>query len=95
MIFKKFNTKMDEEYEMQEADVYESEGREKLVEDDAMSPEEAGFLQGAEGLGQDAKCRKCGKILIEADEVIEKEIEGEIMKFCSDDCEEAYEQEHS
>ncbi len=86
---------MYEEEEMQEADVYEAEGRESLVEDDEMSAEEEGFLKGAEGFGQDAKCRKCGKVLMEANEVFEKEIEGEIMRFCSEECEEEFEKEHS
>jgi hypothetical protein len=63
-------------------DVYEPEKREDLVEDDEISAEEEGFLEGAEGLGQDAKCRKCGKLLMEANEVVEKEIKGEVIKFC-------------
>jgi len=86
---------MVDDEETEEPDVYESEGRENLVEDDEMSAEEEGFLQGAEGLGQDAKCRKCGKILMEADDVIEKEIKGEVLRFCSEECEQQYEEEHS
>ena len=54
------------------SDVYDEENRESLVEDDEMSAEEEGFLKGAEGFGQDAKCRKCGKILMEANDVVEK-----------------------
>ena len=86
---------MTDDEEIEEPDVYESEGRENLVEDDEMSAEEEGFLQGAEGLGQDAKCRKCGKVLMEAKDVIEKEINGEMMRFCSDECEQQYEEEHT
>jgi hypothetical protein len=86
---------MVDDEDAEEPDVYESEGRENLVEDDEMSAEEEGFLQGAEGMGQDAKCRKCGKILMEADNVIEKELKGEVLRFCSEECEQQYEEEHS
>ncbi|MAG08124.1 hypothetical protein CMO89_01520 [Candidatus Woesearchaeota archaeon] len=74
-----------------EEDVYTEEGREKLVEDDEIEPGEEGFMKGAEGLGQDSKCRKCGKIL--KDEFLEKEIDGELHRFCSDKCAEEYERE--
>ena len=40
------------------------EGRESLLEDDEISPEEEGFMEGASGDGQGAKCRKCGKVLV-------------------------------
>jgi len=72
--------------ELEEKDIYSDEGREDLVEDDAIEPWEQGFMQGAEGLGQDAKCRRCGKIFMGPDSVLETEVEGEVMRFCSDDC---------
>ncbi len=74
----------EEEYD----DVYSEEGRESLVEDDEISPEEEGFMEGANGGGQGAKCRRCGAIL--GDDFIEKEIDGEIYRFCSDECAEKY-----
>lgn len=82
----------DEEETIEE--VYESDQREKLVEDDEMSPEEQGFMEGAEELGQKGKCANCGKALLSDDEVIEKEIDDEDKYFCSDECVEKYEEKH-
>ena len=45
-------------------------------------------MEGAEGGGQGAKCRKCGKIL--SDDFIEKKVGKEIYRFCSDECAEKY-----
>ena len=72
-------------------DVYSEEGREELVDDDEISPEEEGFMEGAEGDGQGAKCRKCGKVLIEKS--VEREVEGEIYRFCSEKCATKFEEE--
>jgi hypothetical protein len=86
--------KYEGEYPLEEAgeeEVYSSEGREKLVEEDEMSPWEAAFMEGAEGEGQNAKCRTCGKMLDREHAVIEKVIEGELYKFCSDECVEKHE----
>ncbi|HLD42949.1 MAG TPA: hypothetical protein VJB08_03095 [Candidatus Nanoarchaeia archaeon] len=84
------------EFEMEdnqrEEDVYTKEGREKLVEDSEISDLEEGFMEGAANAGSGAKCRNCGKILIDADSVVEKEIDDEDMKFCSDHCSESFEQ---
>ena len=69
-------------------DIYSEEGRENLVEDDEISPEEEGFMEGADGDGQGAKCRKCGKVLL--DDIVERKIDGELCRFCSDECSERY-----
>ncbi len=71
-------------------DIYSEEGREELMDDDEISPEEEGFMEGASGLGQGAKCRNCGKILKDYTEVYEKEVKGEIYLFCSETCAENY-----
>jgi len=71
-----------------EKDVYSEEGREDQVDSDGMSPAEEGFMEGAEGDGQGAKCRKCGKVLM--NDFIEKKVEDEICRFCSDECVEKY-----
>ena len=76
----------------EERDIYSEEGREDLVEDDAIEPWEEGFMRGAAGLGQEAKCRNCGDILTRNDSVVESEIEGELMKFCSEDCAKEYQE---
>ena len=43
---------VEEENEEKGKDVYSEEGREELVDDDEISPEEEGFMEGAEGDGQ-------------------------------------------
>lgn len=76
---------MADDDEIIDDDVESEEAREDMVDSDAISPEEEGFLEGAEGGGQGAKCRKCGKIL--DDDFIERRNEdGDIIRFCSDEC---------
>ncbi|MFC1769369.1 hypothetical protein ACFLZX_06430 [Nanoarchaeota archaeon] len=77
-----------EEKEYKESgDVYSEEEREKLVESDSISPTEEAFMEGAEDKGELGVCAKCGKPLSQKkEEVVEKEIDGEIMWFCSSDC---------
>lgn len=81
-----------EEGELDE-DVYSEEGREKLLEDDEIDSDEEGFMEGAEEDGDDAKCRECGKELLDFN-FIEKEIKGNKSRFCSEECLEKYEEEH-
>ena len=67
-----------------ETDVYTEEGREELMEDDAITPQEEGFSEGAEGKGSMAKCSHCGKILgNDKTSIVEREIDGKIELFCS------------
>lgn len=68
-----------------ESDVYSEEGREKEIEDDEIADWEEGFAKGAEAGGRDAKCRFCGKILRDKEDVVERKIEGELCFFCSAD----------
>lgn len=70
----------------EDKDIYSEEGREKLVEAGEISPEEEGFMQGASGVGQGAKCRRCGKILGDYKDVFEQEVDGEVYRFCSKHC---------
>ena len=72
-------------------DVYSEEGREDLVESDEISPTEEGFMEGADGDGQGAKCRKCGKPLL--DDFIERKVGDEIYRFCSEECANKYMEE--
>lgn len=70
-------------------DLYSEEGREAAVEDGEISGAEEGFLEGASGSGQKAKCRKCRKAL--QDDFIERRgDDDEILRFCSDECCEKY-----
>ena len=72
-------------------DIYSEEGREDLVDSGEISAAEEGFMEGAEGDGQGAKCRKCGKVLM--DDFIEKKIDDGIGRFCSDECADKYTEE--
>lgn len=75
-----------EEGKMDE-DTTTEEGREQLLEDDEISPAEEAFAEGAEDKGELGVCAQCGKPLSqEQDEVIEREISGEKVWFCSDEC---------
>ena len=72
--------------EKEESDIYSEEGSEDLVENDEISPEEAGFMEGAEGRGKMNCCAYCGKNLGEDEEgVVEREFDGEIKWFCSEE----------
>ena len=62
-------------------------GREHLRDEDAISDEEEGFLEGAAGLGTQGLCASCKQPLSDdPHKVIEREIEGEIKLFCSVRC---------
>lgn len=62
-------------------DVYSEEGREKLVEDDEIDPEEEGFMEGAAGCGQLGKDALTGEPLMDIDNVVEIEIGGKRYRF--------------
>ena len=76
-----------------EEDVYSRAGREEELEDDEISDVEEGFASGADNEGRGAKCRRCGKPLMGPESIVEKEIDGELMEFCSNRCVEKYEEE--
>ncbi|MBS1266054.1 MAG: hypothetical protein MAG795_00019 [Candidatus Woesearchaeota archaeon] len=76
--------------ESEDKDIYSHKAREKMVDSDEIEPWEQGFMQGAEGLGQDAKCRRCGEVFTGKDSVVESEIKGDIMRFCSARCVKKY-----
>ncbi len=70
-----------------EADVYTEEGREELTVDEGeIAPWEEGFAQGAEG-SESAHCEFCDKPLGDREEnVIEREVKGKLLLFCSAKC---------
>ncbi len=72
-----------------EETVYDETGREKLVEDGEISPDEAGFMEGAEDDGEQGKCANCGAALLD-DSLVETKIEGKTFWFCSAHCLEKY-----
>ncbi len=62
-----------------------AEGREKLVEDDEMEPWEAGFAQGASMEGQLGKDALTGELLMDAEDIVEIEIDGQTYRFNSEE----------
>lgn len=74
-----------------EEEVYSEEGREKLIEGDEIEDWEEGFMEGAEGRGEQASCAYCGKLIGEDKEnIFEREFDGEIKWFCSEEHAEKY-----
>ena len=89
--------KIEEEMEegKHDEEVYTEEGREKLVEDDEIEDWEEGFMKGAEGRGKGTSCAFCGKMISEDKEgIVEREIDGEIKVFCSEEHAIKYSQKH-
>jgi hypothetical protein len=81
--------------ELESGDVEEDpateEGREELMEEDEISPEEEGFLKGAEGKGKLGKCAECNIVLDQDEEkVFEREFNDEVIYFCSEKCAKKY-----
>jgi hypothetical protein len=71
-------------------DVYEEEGREDLVDDDEITPEEEGMMEGYDKDIKEAKCAGCGKALIDEETVVETEYKDNVYRFCSEKCAKAY-----
>ncbi len=85
----------DEEKSESDEGIYSDEGREEMLDNDEIDDAEEGFMKGAEMDGQNAKCRKCGRILLKRKEIVEREVEEKVLWFCSEDCADKYEKEHS
>ncbi len=85
----------EEEFEdVAEDDLESEEAREEATEDDELEPWEEGFLEGATGDGQLGKCANCGDMITEKN-CVEKKIEEELHRFCSEKCLEKYEEKHA
>ena len=64
-----------------------TKGREHLRDEDAISDEEEGFLEGASGIGSHGLCTTCRKPLGDNPrKIVEKEVDGEVQFFCSTRC---------
>ena len=83
IIPKKTEEQISDEMDMGEKneDVYTEEGRENLVEDDEISPEEEGFMEGANASGQLGKDALTGEPLMDVEDVVEAEIDGRLYRF--------------
>ena len=70
-----------------DSDTSTEAGREELMENDEISPDEEAFSEGAEETGEKGNCAYCGKPLSQDKKnVIEKEIDGETVWFCCNAC---------
>jgi hypothetical protein len=77
------------EEESPDDDIYNKEDREDQLDDDEISPAEAGFIEGY----QDTKlveCNSCGKSL-DFEKAVEREINGTTYTFCSKKCADHFE----
>ncbi len=70
------------------------EGREVLVDEDAMEPWEAGFTQGASEEGQHAKDALTGEPLMDVEDVVEAEINGRIYRFVNEENARKFREKH-
>ena len=61
------------------------EGREALVDEDAMEPWEAGFAEGASDEGQHAKDALTGEPLMDIEDVVEAKIDGKLYRFVNEE----------
>lgn len=69
-----------------EEDIYSEESREGMMEDDELSAEEGGFMEGFEGGSKAVTCAHCKKIIIDPDDAIEREFDDRMLLFCSEQC---------
>ena len=72
------------EVEKEDENIYDREQREAQLDEDAIEPGEAGFMEGYE----DTKLVECNSChgQIDWEKVIEKEINGTTYTFCSRKC---------
>jgi len=77
-----------------ESNMYSEAGREDLMEDeDEITDLDEGFMKGYEEGEKMARCPVCGKV-IEFD-FVEREIDGEMYRFCSEEHAEKFAKEHT
>ncbi|MBI4016554.1 MAG: hypothetical protein HY363_02565 [Candidatus Aenigmarchaeota archaeon] len=69
-------------------DVYSPEGRDELEEEEGeIEPWEEAFMEGAETKGELGECANCEKPLCQGkDHIVEREIKGRLVWFCSSKC---------
>ena len=97
--FNEYDDEEDEEYSLDDKEttdeedkesVYSEEGREEMEDDDEIDPVEEGFMEGAVGRGKKNCCAECGKLLSNKEDIFEREFEGEVKWFCSEEHAEKY-----
>ena len=76
--------------EGEDDDVYSTEGVEQEMEEDEISPEEAGLMEGYDNI-KSLRCKMC-KTPVDSDKIIEKVTDdGEEIVFCSKKCAKKFE----
>ena len=74
--------------EKDEDDIYDEGKREEQMEEDEITPEEAGFVEGYEDT-EVVECKKCGSTF-DFDKAVERVINGKTYQFCSKNCAENF-----
>jgi len=75
--------------ESPDENIYNKEDRESQLEDDAIKPGEAGFIEGYEDTKL-VECNSCGK-QFDFEEAVSKEVNGTTYTFCSKKCADSFE----
>lgn len=71
--------------------IYSEEGREELIEEeDEITDLDEGFMKGYDEGEKAAVCANCGHAL--GDKFVEEEFNGEVYRFCSDECASEFEE---
>jgi hypothetical protein len=69
----------------QNEDIYSEEGLEELEENDEISPEEAGFMEGEKDGGRLAKDALTGEPILDHHDIVERIIDGKLYRFISEE----------
>ena len=83
--------KLENEPETEDGDdIYEEKERDKLEEEDEITPTEEAFMEGYEEEEKVAECAKCKTPLLEMKGAVEREYKGKHYRFCSEKCAGSY-----
>jgi len=75
--------------ETEDENIYDEKQREEELEEDEISPAEAGFMEGHEDL-ENVECGECGKQMNMDEKVIERKVGEKTLWFCSEKCAELF-----
>ena len=75
--------------ESPDENIYDKEERQDQLDDDEISPAEAGFVEGYQDV-KEGICNTCGK-QIDPETVVEKEVNKQVLTFCSQHCADIFE----
>ncbi len=75
--------------ESPDENIYDEGDRQDQLDDDEISPAEAGFVEGYQDV-KEGVCNSCGKE-IDPETVVEKEVGGKVLTFCCQRCADHFE----